>query len=130
MLTLLYLTCHVLLTVITMLIVGKHMGLVGKIYPYTPPKKPVWGRPWLSLVFASYQSCCLSVCLFVFYLHFYKYMIHHWYKSNQHYLLKSKYIYLCSLVSVKNRANDKISLSDSIFIRVIDLTMKKRAKRT
>ena len=28
-----------------MLIVGKHMGLVGKIYPYTPPKKPVWGRP-------------------------------------------------------------------------------------
>ena len=45
MLTLLYLTCHVLLTVVTMLIVGKHMGLVGKIYPYTPPKKPVWGRP-------------------------------------------------------------------------------------
>ena len=45
MLTLLYLTCHVLLTVVTMLIVGKNMGLVGKIYPYTPPKKPVWGRP-------------------------------------------------------------------------------------
>ena len=38
MLTLLYLTCHVLLTVVTMLIVGKHMGLVGKIYPYTPQR--------------------------------------------------------------------------------------------
>ena len=47
MLTLLYLTCHVLLTVVTMLIVGKYMGLVGKIYPYTPPKETGLGTPLL-----------------------------------------------------------------------------------
>ena len=45
MLTLLYLTCHVLLTVVTMLIVGKHIGLVGKIYPYTPPQETGLGTP-------------------------------------------------------------------------------------
>ena len=45
MLTLLYLTCQVLLTVVPMLIVGKHMGLVGKIYPYTPPKETGLGTP-------------------------------------------------------------------------------------
>ena len=54
MLTLLYLICHDLLTVVTMLIVGKHMGLVGKIYPYTPPKETGLGTPL--------RSCIENIC--------------------------------------------------------------------
>ena len=46
MLTLLYLTCHVLLTVVTMLIVGKHHGACRQNLPLHPhPQETGLGTP-------------------------------------------------------------------------------------